>query len=472
MRFAVVTTNLQPWVQSLQKQGAAAVLAGAPARPAGDIRLLVRWGTRRGADPAGIPVINRRPALRLLETSDSARRLELAGLGPASRLWALEQPGSRLLRVEVFDLRPLAVRWLVREGDRWQVRSARSLPNRTIRRAASGAVRALHALGLDAGRVDVAVLPPRDGVMRERVCAVNPAPQWPAMMAEHVAAAVRRRVAGTPPDRWMLGADPEFAFVDPEDERIIPASRFLDLKGEVGCDAQTVPGRHQEHLLAEVRPRPHNDPRALTGALYRCLEQAAARCDTGRLAWRAGSLWGRRVGLGGHIHITGGPLSGALLRALDNYLAVPLLLVEDPQRARRRRRRHGFLGDVRFKDHGGFEYRTPSSWLVSPRLALAVLALAAWILRDSQYLNRDLFLDTAAMEAFYLCDKEPFYAAFDQLLEDLEATPHRDRYLPLVEPLFDLIARRDVWDDRLDLRVAWRLTGRMRASTLKKLIQT
>src|SRR5690606_7883907 len=331
---------------------------------------------------------------------------------------------------------------------------------------------ALHALGLDAGRVDVAVLPPRDGVMRERVCAVNPAPQWPAMMAEHVAAAVRRRVAGTPPDRWMLGADPEFAFVDPEDERIIPASRFLDLKGEVGCDAQTVPGRHQEHLLAEVRPRPHNDPRALTGALYRCLEQAAARCDTGRLAWRAGSLWGRRVGLGGHIHITGGPLSGALLRALDNYLAVPLLLVEAPQRARRRRRRHGFLGDVRFKDHGGFEYRTLSSWLVSPQLARASLCLAAWIVRDSAYLKRDIFLDTSLVEAFYNCDKEAFYAVFDGLVEDLLATPHSQRYMPLVEPLFDLIARRQVWDDRLDLRLAWRLTSRVPSATLKNLIRT
>src|SRR5690606_41319170 len=128
VRVAVGPPTLRPWARSLRNRGAAAGLAGAPARPAGDIRLLVRWGPRRGAGPAGIPVINRRPALRLLETSDSARRLELAGLGPASRLWALEQPGSRLLRVEVFDLRPLAVRWLVREGDRWQVRSARSLP--------------------------------------------------------------------------------------------------------------------------------------------------------------------------------------------------------------------------------------------------------------------------------------------------------------------------------------------------------
>ncbi|HEX6989471.1 MAG TPA: hypothetical protein VF282_08380 [Bacillota bacterium] len=310
MRFAVVTTNVQPWAQTLQKQGAAAVVTGGPARLAGGVRLLVRWGTLRGSDPGGIPVINRRPALRLLETGDSARRLELAGLGPASRRWAQDQPGSRLLRVEVFDLRPLAVRLLVRDGDRWQVRSARGLPSRTVSRAASGAVRGLHALGLDAGRVDVAVLPPRDGVMRERVCAVNPSPQWPALMAEHVAAVVRRRLAGTPPERWRFGADPEFAFVDPDADRIIPASRFLGLKGEVGCDAQTEPGPGHEHLIAELRPRPNADPRALTGGLYRCLQQAVERCDTGDLAWRAGSLWGRRVGLGGHIHFTGGPSAG------------------------------------------------------------------------------------------------------------------------------------------------------------------
>lgn len=33
--------------------------------------------------------------------------------------------------------------------------------------------------------------------------------------------------------------------------------------------------------------------------------------------------------LGGHLHFSGVALNGALLRALDNYLALPLALLED-----------------------------------------------------------------------------------------------------------------------------------------------
>lgn len=86
--------------------------------------------------------------------------------------------------------------------------------------------------------------------------------------------------------------------------------------------------------------------------------------------------------LGGHLHFSGVSLNGALLRALDNYLALPLALLED-KRATRRRPHYGNLGDFRRQSYGGFEYRTLPSFLISPQLAKGVIGMAFLI--ASQY---------------------------------------------------------------------------------------
>ena len=70
-------------------------------------------------------------------------------------------------------------------------------------------------------------------------------------------------------------------------------------------------------------------------------------------------------------------LTSRLLRVLDNYLALPFILIED-QNTKLRRPRYGFLGDFRRKTHGGFEYRTLPSWIVSPRITKGVIASSTY----------------------------------------------------------------------------------------------
>ena len=193
------------------------------------------------------------------------------------------------------------------------------------------------------------------------------------------------------PAPLRLGADPEFVVVEKATGQVLPASRFLPRPGAVGCDGYTsAPGVYP---VAELRPAPSSDPRRLVEHLRRCLQQAAAWLPGEEARWQAGSEPAPGLPTGGHIHFSGIPLSGSLLRALDTYLAVPLFLLEPPGSAARRRARHGFLGDVRPKRHGGFEYRTPSSWLVSPEVALGALCLARVVAGGFSHLPRDPFLD-------------------------------------------------------------------------------
>lgn len=448
-----------PWQRSVQQRLDVSVVSPqALGNFDHDLSLLIRWGTRRGADHHARRVINRKQALAIAyDQAESAQRLRMSGLNLLTRRKASAMPGRRLFRVEVFDLQPLMVRRLVLDGGRWRLQSTQGASARTLQRAMSAAVRGLHALGLDSGRVDVALLPIANGVPREAVCAVNPAPDWPEMLA----AAVAKRIPVSaweqvPAEPWLFGADPEFIFFDQERGQLVPASRFLPRRGRVGCDAQTDPQDPTARILAELRPPPRHDPLQLVQDIKRCLALVVRRNPDRRLQWRAGS-YPAQCAVGGHIHFSRQPLDGALLRALDSYLAVPVMLVEPSAAAMRRRRRHGFLGDVRFKAHGGFEYRTLPSWLVSPTMARAVLALAAWVAGSYRTLAHDLFLDTSALDAFYAADKSVFYPLCGQLIDDLSRQRDAERYLPAVAPLLDLIDRRQEWQDAADIRRTWQI---------------
>jgi hypothetical protein len=86
--------------------------------------------------------------------------------------------------------------------------------------------------------------------------------------------------------------------------------------------------------------------------------------------------------LGGHIHISGVPVDGAFLAALDKFIAIPLNEVSNIQL--RKSRGYGQLSVIdRVKSHGGVEYRSPPSWISTPDVAKGVIAIA-WVLSKLQ----------------------------------------------------------------------------------------
>ncbi|RIE04756.1 hypothetical protein D3H35_04555 [Cohnella faecalis] len=250
-----------------------------------------------------------------------------------------------------------------------------------------------------------------------------------------------------------LGADPEFVLLSPEG-KVVPASRYFPPDGAAGCDSVVVRGVRR-WPLAELRPEPAAEPDALAADVRRLLATAARMTSGEPLSWLAGGAPVRGLPLGGHIHLSGAALTGERLRALDNAVALPLRLLEPPS-AESRRPRYGSLGDFRKQPHGGFEYRTPPSWLVSRLVARGVMALSKVAAEHARELSAFRPLDEEAVrEAFYGGDREVLSAACERVYAGIVRTSGYRSYAALIDPLFDAIRDRRTWNETDDFRRKW-----------------
>lgn len=427
-----------------------------------DVSITVAWGMA-APQPGGI-TLNPRPGLDNLADRETARQiLRLSGVRTTRRLTP-DLRGVRGYRIHVCDLEPLLVFKRDRRGKLSEVSRA-GLP--AAEKLFRAAVRAVYGLGLDFGAVHAAI-PPRGSPV---IHWVDPAPRldgesldaWAralrGLAARRLAAVQARREGRRPAasSALLLGADPEFMLQDTRTRHMVAASVFFPREGDVGCDDRVL--RRSQGIcypLAEVRPRPEACPdellRGIRGALNRALELAPYR----NIKWLAGSMPFKGFPIGGHVHFGNMRPSTDLLRALDSYLAVPMMLVEKPDTARQRRRRYGFPGDFRLQRHG-FEYRTLSSWLVSPAAARAVLALARIIALDHDLLSRRVFDSVEAQRCFSRGRKSYFRILFPELWADVLALPACGPGVPELEPLRRLISGERRWREEADLRRQWKL---------------
>lgn len=428
-----------------------------------DYDLVVRWGNESG--PYRYPTsLNPVHGIRAARSGRLSRRiLSLSGIPIASQISDGDSPpwlvDSRNLRnryhVGVFDLSVIFFR-----QDPIFHRAAGGIRSNEVRRLKELAMRSVYSVGLDFGVVHVGLeQKTRDLV----VLGVDPAPRLVQSTALRFAGGLKRYVAAMRAvvaksrNRGLvvgIGADPEFSLARRGGGRAF-ASDYLPLAGPVGCELQPAHTNGRSHRpIAELRPAYALSPVRLFQNLRSTIEQANQLIPPG-IAWRAGSVPDGTFPTGGHIHFSRVPLSTRLLRALDNYLAVPLFLLEDPARAVIRRPRYGFLGDSRVKSHGGFEYRTPFSWLNHPVLARGALCLAYVVVREHLHLARDLFADPAYIEAFYAADKGPFRQRIDELWSDLEMTGTYEAYRRSLADLRQLIDSGWVVDESEDFRRVW-----------------
>jgi len=253
----------------------------------------------------------------------------------------------------------------------------------------------------------------------------------------------------------ILGMDPEFLLVQMPESKIVPASRFLERTGVAGCDSVTINGR-RIYPVAELRPAPSSEPRELLAHLMRAFAAASRSISDHSLIWQAGGMPQRGLPLGGHIHFSGVTLNGELLRALDNYLALPLAVLQDP-RGSGRRPRYGALGDFRLKSYGGFEYRTLPSFLVSPLVAKGVVALAGLIARGYHQLRQRPLAKAAIHTAFYEGNREVMQAHIPTLLDGLMQMDGYERYERYAAPLISQLRQGKTWDESRDIRKLWNI---------------
>lgn len=254
-----------------------------------------------------------------------------------------------------------------------------------------------------------------------------------------------------------LGADPEFMLYNMKNGKMAPASQFFPRDGIVGCDALRTPNR-QSRPIAELRPRPASSPLKLLSNLEEAMQTAYRLAPYKNIKWLAGSRPFQGYSIGGHIHFSNVDLDNHILRALDSYLGLPVFLLENQATAVKRRIKYGFLADFRIKDYGGFEYRTPASWLVSPDIAAAVLCLAKIVASNYLKLTRNCFINIDAQRAFYEGNQEYLRGLFHAVWTDIQKLDMYQTYKPELQIIYDMVNEQVVWDEKEDIRKSWAIT--------------
>jgi hypothetical protein len=363
------------------------------------------------------------------------------------------QEEERLYRVSIADLTLIELKRINRDGRPLNGgepiaaaagQAAEWPEDPVLRRVIRRAIAGLYAVGIDVGEADVALF--ADGRVSMRAARRRRG----SMLQIPI---VQEQPPGT---KLLIGADPEFVLIRP-DGKVAPASRYLGegVGGAAGSDAMLV-GRRLVYPVAELRPEPAIDPAGLTANIRRLLLRAAGLVRDPSLRWAAGAMPVPGLALGGHIHLSGVRLTPRLLRLLDSYAAFPLALVEDPA-GRGRRPRYGVLGDYRQQPHGGFEYRTLPSWLVSPAAAKAAFALALLCAREADALHDIPALDERYVAAYYAGDRAELAGCLDGIAAVMAATASYAALATYIEPLLDAARRGITWDERADIRIKWRI---------------
>lgn len=437
----------------------------------------VRILNLRGADRLHIPPAARRPlqppdaVARASDERSRAEALRLNGVGVRDAL-----DSGTLLRtyvIPVFGVDALAVFVSggragspLSAGSRRELIPADEEGPRPLaqRRAERAAVRAAYALGLDYAVVEVCLNENGEPL----VVGLDASPGALAGRFAPLFADAVNRYAQTLREgngaELLLGTDLEFVLRSP-DGKIVSAANYFNRRGVVGCDGVRIGGR-LVFPLAELRPSPAAEPRELLRNLRAAMRMAALRLDDAGLEWLAGGMPVKGLPLGGHIHISGVALDADLVRALDNYLALPLALLEDDG-SRQRRPRYGALGDIRRQFHGGFEYRTLPSWIVSPSVALGVLSLAKVVCEEARGLRERPLARPEMQALYYAGDKTGLLPTALALWGELERTSAYAKYARELDRLKQRIERMESWDAMHDVRPAWKLTLPERRASLR-----
>lgn len=256
-----------------------------------------------------------------------------------------------------------------------------------------------------------------------------------------------------------IGADPELILKDKNSNTLIFASDFFSKKGVYGLDDRSIESGQKYFPLVEIRPDYSSNPKAVAKSIKSILSKVAEQVYYKNIGLYSGSMPINDYWVGGHIHFGIKP-NNKLIRALDNYLALPMMMIENAYSSRKRKVKYGALGNYRLKSHGGFEYCTLSSWLVTPEITTAVLCLSKVIVQEYLNLNDEFLNSYSDIRAFYLVNKIYFKDKLERIIFNLSKTKTYTGYKSEIEPLFEKILKSEVWEENIDLRVSWSMAFR------------
>ncbi|MGJ7918949.1 putative amidoligase domain-containing protein [Neobacillus sp. LXY-4] len=303
----------------------------------------------------------------------------------------------------------------------------------------SVAIRALYVTGLNNGFVKVGILENESIIVTD----INP-PHSPYV-----------EPVSKPELTFTIGADIEFMLSC--DNELLPSSTFFPIGGEVGCDERRIEQDSDDFALVEIRPEKAETPHDLFNHIKELMSQASDMVPYENVQFRAGSMPFSGYQCGGHIHF-GLPVSLSLLRALDQFLAIPFAMIENPITAKlRRRTNHGGLGRFRIKPYG-FEYISLSSWIIDPHLSLGLLCLAHLVAIHHHELTSHFLFDPLIQRAYYRGNQVNLKQLWPEIKKKLINTVTYPQYERELSYLFEAIETGFPHSESSDIRLHWGLT--------------
>lgn len=257
-------------------------------------------------------------------------------------------------------------------------------------------------------------------------------------------------------DDITIGADPECIIKDRDTGWLIFASDFVRKEGYIGFDNRSIESGREYYPLLEIRPDYSRNPVKVFESISSILNDLSKYIHYKNIGFYAGSMPIFNYWVGGHIHFGTKPNS-KLIKALDNYLALPLMMIEKAYTARRRKIRYGELGNYRPKPHGGFEYCTLSSWLVGPEITLGVLCLAKVIAHEYLNLDKEFLRSYSDIRAYYSVNKKYFADAVQEIVKSISNTCTYKDYSCCIKPLLKKVLSSQEWDEDGPINDAWEM---------------
>ncbi len=225
-----------------------------------------------------------------------------------------------------------------------------------------------------------------------------------------------------------IGADPEFALIDPSTGRYVYAQKVpgLTIDGELGQDGP----------LAELRPKPALSAKGLVENMAKIFKEGRKKID--QYKWIGGATFknsaypdDRILSMGGHIHIGNPPILPEdkkvavyqrSIQILDECVAIPLVRVDTPEPYLRRNTeyngygKYGRWGDQRPQE-GRYEWRVPSGfWSVHPDVALAVLGTTKAVAEECYQRMADKKFDMEYISA--PCNRKGFLKDWNAMSQE------------------------------------------------------
>lgn len=355
--------------------------------------------------------------------------------GHGNRRWEVTVHGVQAVHMRSRGILP-RIEWTLGQDQSVGVRMANQL-----------AQRAVYALGGEAGVVtliDRGMATPRFVVERWQLDALTDDARKESQVAKGA---------------LLFGADVEFVLQRTDRagrQRVVPACAFFAPDAVVGCDGIRLRTGKKMLAIGEIRPQPATNPRYVYQEIARSIVSAMRHVATldSTIGWLAGGMPVEGIALGGHVHLSGLPLTIEVLRTLDNYVALPLAMLED-RRTSLRRPAYGMLGSFRRKNHGGFEYRTLPSWLIAPDIAYGVLALTALTAHHIERLQQRPLHQEALAEAYHLGKKHILWPHVVRIWSELSTLPNFAQFSDPLDKLWQHIRTKQGWDELRDVRIAW-----------------